>query len=538
MKAAASNPHMSPNGTLVGLGRYMRFTIRLNRIRYLVWAAVIMFLLAYVGVFYSAEFDTQAKLDEFAAIGSAPGMVALTGQISAMGTLGGAVWTKIWMTLAMTLAIGMVFQVTHGARADEENGRTELFRSKPLGLHSTLISVVTGSLLLCLIIGIGCTLISAAIGLDPPGTGITGSIVFGLSVMACGFLGVGIGALTNQLSSSASIANSTGSIIIVAFYALRLIGDMSVSALTWFSPIGWGEKMAPWGENRIWLIVPFIALTAILIIAALIIEAHRDYGAGVLQEKKGKSTATPLMRQPWGLTLHLYQRTIMGWLIGMVLGGLMVGSVAQSMVDLLEGLNVPLFGGGSLMALIGFLLSVIGLISLMLPMQLVTGLRSDEAKGLTESQLAGGLSRSALVLGRLGVTFIVTILLLLLGGASFGVSYGASINDMSQIWRLALDALVYLPGIMTILGVTVVLFGYAPRATIPVSWGLSTAMYFLVILSDALNLPGWVLDILPFTGTPMLPYEDLNASVFGFAAAAVVLIALGIIGLRKRDVPQ
>jgi putative exporter of polyketide antibiotics len=51
-------------------------------------------------------------------------------------------------------------------------------------------------------------------------------------------------------------------------------------------------------------------------------------------------------------------------------------------------------------------------------------------------------------------------------------------------------------------------------------------------------LPDWLSDILPFTGTPRLPYEDFSASVFGFVAAAVIFIALGIMGLRKRDVPQ
>ena len=538
MKTAPSNSPESPHGTLTGLGRYMHFTLRLNRVRYLVWIAVILFLLAYVCVFYSAEFDTQAKLDDFAKIGSTPGMTALTGQISSMATLGGAVWTKIWMTLALTLAIGMVFQVTHGARADEENGRTELFRSRPLGLHSTLTSVVIGSLLLCLLIGIGSAAVCVAIGLDPAGTGITGSVVFGLSVMVCGFLGVGIGALTNQLSSSASIANSTGSIVILGFYTLRLIGDVGNNALTWVSPIGWAEKMAPWGENRVWPALAITALAAILIVIALIIESHRDYGAGILQERKGKSDATSLMRRPWGLALHLYKGAIIGWSVGMVLSGLMIGSVTQAMVDLLKGLKVPLFSGDSLTAFVGFLLSIVGLLALMLPVQIMTGLRSDETKGLTESQLAGGLSRYSLLLGRLGVAFAVTILLLLLGGAAFGASYGASVDDFSQVWRLALDALVYLPGIMSIVGITVMLFGFAPRATISVSWVLCTAMYFQVILNDALGFPDWVSDILPFTGTPMLPYEELNASVLGFGAAAVVFISLGLIGLRKRDITQ
>ncbi|MEL7565893.1 MAG: hypothetical protein AAGU27_13530 [Dehalobacterium sp.] len=537
MRTSNTSSVGTPLNTLAGMRKYMRFTLRLNRVRYLVWIAVMLFLLAYVGVFYRAEFDTPAKLAQFAAIGSSPGMVALTGQISSIGTLGGAVWTKIWMTLAMTLAIGMVFQVTRGARADEENGRTELFRSRALGLHSTLASAVGGSLLLCLIIGIASAAICAALGLDPNGT-VTGSIVFGLSVMGCGWLGVGVGALTNQLSPSASTANSVGTLVILASYALRLIGDMGNNTLTWISPIGWGEKMAPWGENRGWLIIAFIALTAVLIAAALMIEAQRDYGSGILQEKKGKSEASLFMRHPWGLTLHLYKRSIIGWLIGIALTGLMFGSVAQAMVDLFDEMNIPIFTGSGLTALVGLLLCFIGLVSLGLPLQIMTGLRSDEAKGLTEAQLAGGLSRTGLVLERLAVAFVAAAVLLLLGGASFGASYGAAVDDTSQVWRLSLDALVYLPGIMAVIGITVVLFGFAPRAAIPVTWALFAAMYFHVLLSDALNLPAWFSDILPFTGTPRLPYEDFSASVFGFAVAAVVFIALGIMGLKKRDVPQ
>jgi ABC-2 type transport system permease protein len=538
MRDSASVSSGSPRDALAGVWRYIRFTLRLNRVRYLVWIAVLLFLLAYVGVFYHAEFDTQAKLDEFAAIGSTPGMVAMVGQSNAMNTLGGAVWTKIWMTLAMTLAIGMVFQVTHGARADEENGRTELFRSRPLGIHSTLTSVVGVSLFLCFLTGIGSAIVCAALGLDPEGAGITGSIVFGLSVMGCGWLGVGVGALTNQLSSSGTVANSAGSVIIMACYTLRLIGDIGNNALTWISPVGWAEKMAPWDENRGWLIIPLLALTAALLVIAFLIEAHRDYGSGVLKEKKGKSAATPLMRHPWGLTLRLYRGSIIGWMIGMVLAGLMFGSVVKAMVDLFSGVKLFSGVGNGIDALVGLLLSFIGLICLALPMQIFTGLRSDEAKGLTEAQLAGGVSRVGLVLERIAVAFCSAAVLLLLGGASFGASFGASVNDMSQFWRISLDALVYLPGIMMIIGIGALFFGFAPRATIPVLWALYAAMYFHVIISDALNLPDWVNNMLPFTGTPMLPYEKFSASVFWFAAAAVVFILLGIIGLRKRDVPQ
>jgi len=537
-KSVSSSPVTTKN-TLAGFGKYFRFTLRHNLVRYLVWIAVIVFLIAYVGVYYKSMFDTQAKLDEFAAVGATAGMVAMIGKISCMATIGGAVWTKIWMFSVLTLGIGMVFQVTKGARADEENGRTELFRSRPFGIHSTLASVVSGALLLCAVIGIFTALASIALKLDPPGAGVAGSLIFGLSVTAIGWLGVGIGALTNQLSASASIANSTGSIIIMALYCMRMIGDMgSNDTLTWLSPIGWGEKMEPWAYNRGWLIIPFIILTAALIAVALVIESRRDYGSGVLKDKKGKSEATPLMRRSWGLILHIYKGSIISWSVGIVIAGLMFGSVANSMLSLFADANVPMLKGTGIDALMGLLLCFIGLVSVVLPMLIMTGLRSDEAKGLLESQLAGGISRNRMILERFIVGTVATALLLVLGGASFGLSYGAVANDMSQVGKLAIDALIYLPGIMAITSVVVLLFGLIPRATIPVTWFIYGMMYFAVLLSDALKLPQWVLNIMPFIGTPRVPYQDFNASVFGYLAAAIVFVAIGMIGLRNRDVPR
>jgi len=538
MSTTLSSTYSTPHSTFAGFWRYFRFTLRHNLVRYLVWIAVVISLLAYVCIFYKTEFDTQAKLNEFAVIGSSSGMAAMIGKISSMATLGGAVWTKIWMTLAMTLSIGMVFQVTRGARADEENGRSELFRSRPLGIHSTLTAVVSGALFLCLIIGILAILTCVGVGLDPAGTGITGSVVFGLSLIACGWLGVGIGALTNQLSASASLANATGSTAIVACYALRMIGDMRNNALIWISPIGWGEKMAPWAENKGWLFILFIALTSVLITVSFMIESRRDYGSGILKDRKGNSEAKPLMLHSWGLILHLYKGSIIAWSVGMVLAGLMFGSVAKSMVDLLSNMKVPMLTGNSVTALLGLLLCFIGLVAVVLPMQIMTGLRSDEAKGLTESQLAGRMSRGRLIIERLAVACFAAVLLLLLGGLSFGASYGAVANDMSQTWRLALDALIYLPGIIAITGFVALLFGFIPRATIPVTWFLYAAMYFAVLLKDALKLPKLVFYMIPFTGTPKVPYESFNPAVLGFVAAAATFVSLGMLGLRKRDVPR
>ena len=129
-------------------------------------------------------------------------------------------------------------------------------------------------------------------------------------------------------------------------------------------------------------------------------------------------------------------------------------------------------------------------------MLIMTGLRSDEAKGLLESQLAGEISRSRMILERFIIGTIVTALLLVLGGASFGL---------------------------------------IPRATIAVTWFIYRMMYFTVLLSDALKIPQWMLNIRPFIGTPRVPYQAFNASVFGYLAASIIFVVIGMIGLRNRE---
>ena len=109
-------------------------------------------------------------------------------------TLGGAVWTKIWMTCALSLAFGVVFLVTRNGRADEELGRTELLRSRMLGLHAYSVASWSVNAALCVAVGVGIALVSAAGGLDPAGAGITGSLIVGASMTGVGLVAIGVGA--------------------------------------------------------------------------------------------------------------------------------------------------------------------------------------------------------------------------------------------------------------------------------------------------------------------------------------------------------
>jgi ABC-2 type transport system permease protein len=206
----------SATDTLAGTGTMIRLVLRRNRIRLLVWWAVLVGLFAYVTAYYTDIFATQAALDDFAAVSNVPSIKALTGLAAAPNTLGGAVWTKIWMSCALSLAFGVVFLVTRNGRADEEVGRTELLRSRMLGVHAYSMASWAINAALCVAVGAGVALASAAGGLDPAGTGITGSLIVGASMAGVGLVGVGVGALCGQETSRSRGANALGSVVLGA----------------------------------------------------------------------------------------------------------------------------------------------------------------------------------------------------------------------------------------------------------------------------------------------------------------------------------
>jgi len=519
---------LQASDTLAGAGTMLRLVVRRNRVRLAVWWVVIVGLFAYVGAYYKSLFTTQAALNDFAALSNTPSIKALTGLAAVPNTLGGAVYTKIWMTCALTLAFGVVFLITRSGRADEEVGRTELLRSRMLGRHAYSAASWQVNAVLCLAVGAGVALASAASGLDPAGAGIAGSLVLGASVTGVGLVAIGVGAVAGQVTSTSRGANALGSIILGVFYLLRMIGDLGDGRLTWASPIGWGQQMQPWGANRWWPFVLLVGLTCLLLAVAARLEARRDLGAGLMPDRPGPAGVPARYATPLGLALRLQRGPIIGWSATIVLCALVFGSVVKAMTNLLAdagSIATKVIGGTTVDALLSLLVLLIALVTTVFALQSAISLRADEASGIIEPQLAGALSRTRWAVQRLLIPAVGTAVLLLVGGACMGAGYGSLIGDPGQTSRLALAALAYWPAVMVLVGVAVALFGWLPRLAIPLTWGVLSAMLFIVLIGDALHLPGWLLNLLPFSATPHQPLVSLTWTPL----VILTLVALGLI---------
>lgn len=531
----------APADALAGLGTMVRLVLRRNRVRLAVWVVVLVGMLAYVASYYREIFPTQTSLDDFAALSDTPGIRALTGLSPAADTLGGAVWTKGWMTIALSLAIGVAFLVVRNGRADEETGRTELLRSRMLGVHAYGAASWLVNGLLCVVVGLGVALVSASGGLDPEGAGMAGSLVLGASVTGVGLVGLGIGALAGQVASTSRGANALASGVIVGFYVLRMIGDLGDGALTWASPIGWGQQMQPFGANRWWPFALLVVAAAALLAVAAVLEARRDLGAGLLPERAGRPGAPERYTAPLGLGLRMQRGPVIGWSVTVVLCGLLFGSIIEAMNELIAdaeaGPAQDFLRGSGVDALLAMLASMIGLVTAVFATQSAVSLRADEASGIIEPQLAGALSRRRWAWQRLAIPVVGSAVLLVVGGGILGAVHGSVADAPSAVGSLTGAALAYWPAVMVLVGVAAALFGWVPRLAIPLTWGVVAAMWFATMLGEVFGLPQWLLDALPFSAVPYVPLEDMSwTPLIVLTLVAGALAWSGVERFARRDV--
>jgi ABC-2 type transport system permease protein len=165
--------------------------------------------------------------------------------------------------------------------------------------------------------------------------------------------------------------------------------------------------------------------------------------------------------------------------------------------------------------------------------------RTEEASGRAEPQLAGSLSRLQWVGGRLLLPAFGSALMLIVGGAVMGAAYGASQNDLSQVWVLLGASILYLPGVLVTAGVTVFLIGVLPRQAASLSWSYFSAIVIISVFGALFGLPALVTDNTPLTATPRLPADSFAMlPLLVLTVIALGLWAIGVGRFIRRDLVQ
>jgi len=524
-----------------GTGTLLRLGLRLDRVIASVWIVLFVVMAASSS---SASQDLYTTLESRVraanAVNDTPATLALYGRVFDPTSLGAVSLIKLGAMGAALVALVAIFTVVRHTRAEEEAGRSELLGATVVGRYAALTAA--------LLLATGTSLVLALLtALSLIGTGLpaAGALAFGLSWAGAGIAFAAVGALAAQVTEGARTARSLAAAVLAAAYLLRAVGDASGTDtstwLSWVSPIGWAQQVRPFAGDRWWVLVYLVGFAALVAAAAYALVARRDHGAGLLAQKPGKATASPALSSPLALAVRLQRGSVAGWLVGMALGGLVLGSIASQVgefVDTPEARDMVLKLGGERGLVDAFLSAEMGILAVIVSAYGISAamrLRSEETALRAEPILATRISRVRWASSHLVVALAGTTLLMIAVGLFGGFAHGAASGDMSEMGRVVVAALVQLPAVWVLTGITVAVFGLAP-GLVMAGWGALVVFLLLGQLGPILGLPQWLMDLSPFTHTPKLPGGELAATpLVALTLVAAALVAVGLAGFRRRD---
>ncbi|MEV5598174.1 ABC transporter permease [Streptomyces sp. NPDC052496] len=528
---------------LAGTGTLLRLALRRDRLMIPAWVVLLGLTVVSMSSALEKFYDTPAKRAEVAGSMTANGSLrAVYGPVFS-DSLGGLTAWRIGGIAALLAGVLSLLIVVRHTREEEETGRQELLSAAMVGRRAPL----TAALLTALVADAALALFVTA-GLAASGRPADGALALGLAVGGTGLVFAGLGAVTAQLTESARAAKGLAGAVLGAAFVLRAAGDAvtedASSPLTWASPVGWAENLRAFADERWWVLLLFLAGTAVTAVTAYSLTARRDLGASFLPARPGPARAPASLSGPFGLAWRLQRTTLLGWSAGFLAAGAVFGGIIDGASGLV-GDNEQTreifqrMGGqqGLTDAFVSALTGILGMVAALYATGAVLRLRGEETGDRAEPVLAGAVGRLRWATGHLAIAFAGTALVLLLGGLGLGLTYGLTAGDVGgQLGPAVGAALAQTPAVWTLTGLAVLLVGALPKAS-AAAWAVVGGCLGIGWVGPAVRLPQWVMNLSPFSHLPKLPGAETTAAPFlWLLGLTAVLVAAGLAGLRRRDI--
>lgn len=529
----------------------IRLILRRDRIKLPVWIGAIAGLVALNTPALREFYGTPAETMNYA-VNTASSMVTrLWGGAIEGPTFGAIVMVELYVFIALLIAFMSTLAIIRHTRQNEETGRSELLGSLVTGRHAALaaamVVVVCANIVTAALIG------AILLANDLPSDGAW------LMAVSMGLIGItfaGLAAIGSQFTENARTANGIAAAAIGVAMLVRGIGDalgqvaadgLSVTSswIVWLSPLGWGQQILPFSQQRIWPIALFVGVIIIAFGTAFALSAKRDVGLGILPARRGPARAKHALLSPLGLARRLQHGVFIGWLVGITAIGLTFGGVADEFQNFIEDNEqlaevIQQLGGASGTVTDIFFSAIFGIVAIIISaygLQALLRLRSEEASGHLESVLATATGRLRWMISHIILVFGGAVIITAVMAASTAILYVLLAGEgWSEVGRLVGASLIHLPAIFVLMSVAVAAFGLLPRIAVGLSWLAFTFCLFISQFGAALELPQWVLNITPFTHTPAAPAASIPLTpLFILLAVAIGFVAIGLTAFRRRN---
>lgn len=523
--------------SLVATFALVRFILRRDRIRIVIWVAAIVALATLSVEGIKSFFPTQAALDQAAIAENNAAIIAFNGAPQGLNNVGGQVAFNAGAFSMVVVALMSLLMIGRLTRGEEEAGRLELIRSLPVGSHASTLAAVLVVAGMNVAVGVLTTIVLIAQNLPT-----VGSLAFGISFTVVGLVFAGVALVAAQVTENTRLVYGIAGAVLGAAFVIRAIGDIGDGSLSWFSPIGIAQKTRPFAGERWWPFLVLLGLILALVVAASVLSARRDLGAGLVVPRPGPAAASRSLGSSLGLAIRLQRGTLGGWGTGVVVTAIAYGSIGPTVAAFIghnKALADMMARTGSANLLDSYFATsarVLALVAAGFAVQAALRLRAEESSTHAESILAAGVSRWRWSASHLMVASVGSVILLAGAGIATGLAYALAGGEMSRLSGLVGAALVYTPALWLMVGVVAALFGFVPRWS-GAAWAILGACFVVGLLGEVIEIPGWVIKLSPFERVPALPADQIAIVPLAvMAAVAVGLAAAGLIGFRSRDV--
>jgi polyether ionophore transport system permease protein len=522
---------------MTGAGVFLRHFLRHDRWQMLGWGIFAAFLYVSQAVGVDRLYTSQAEFDRAAAsMENNAAFVAMLGPARALNTVGGQVTWQAAAFGAIVAGLMSMFIVGRHTRREEESGRDELLRAAPVDRFAPMTAALIDAMIANLLMG---ALVAGS--LIAYGLAVPDSLALGVGLTVCGWFFCGVALVAAQLTTSTRAMYGVTGAVIGLTYVQRVVGDVSDSWLSWTSPIGWYQGMHAFSGLRWWPLVPLALASAAAVAGAYAVFTRRDFGAGVLADRRGPARAGRDLRSGFGLAWHLQRGSIIGWSLGMAFMGLAFGSMGKDVQDLMGDSQVSrdimAKGGGNLVDAF-FATSVLMLAVAAGGFSISSALRprAEEDEGRVEELLGTALPRERWLLGHVILTVVGSIVVVVSAGLGMASGYVLVTGDSAPAWTYVQATFGYVIPVLALGSIARLLHGWAPRWASLAWLGLVFAAV-VVLFGEVFQVPQWLQDVSPFEHLALVPSEPFQwTPVLVIGAIGLALSLAGQMGFARRDV--
>jgi ABC-2 type transport system permease protein len=527
--------------TLTGWFDLLRLLLRRDRIQLFIWIAAVAALVLVSAASLEGLYPDQKSLEDYASLVQGNAAVVVQAGpgygLASSPTIGSVLMNETSMWTIILVGIMSIFLVTRHTRAEEESDRAELLRSAPVGRHASGAATMAGALVANV-----AAATAVAAGLLLGGFDAVGTLAFAATLVGAGMVFAGITLVTAQVASSGRATTGMALSVLGVSFVLRAIGDVTGNGMSWLSPIGWGQAIRAFADERWWVLLLPVGATVLLAAAASSLAGHRDFGSGMLPDRAGRSAATRWLATPLGLAGRLQRGALIGWMVGVAVFGAFYGAVTNE-VDRMVADNPELeaffaqAGGGSITD--SFLASAATILALVVGGAVLSGvlrLRGEEIHGRVEPLLATPTSRSSWATSHLFVAIVGGVAVAVFGGLGLGVGAAVVTDNTDRIMAMLTAMLAFVPAVAVLGAFAFALWGVVPRFAL-LSWAGLVWAAVVGLFGEVFDLPQWARDASPLEHVPALPAAEMSARpLIVLTLVAIALCVTGFLGLRNRDI--